>query len=239
MSRSPNQRPSVPGADIDAMLDAFFDREIDKADAQRLADALREDPRAARNFARTRWVVDSLRRTPESPDFTRTVLGRVNTRRSWLHPGMRRVVSFSRVAAVVALLGMLTIGLVARRTAPETVVLHARPAPLTNVVEQGGVEVADGLRSMLNAMRTVRGASSEAVGALTVRHERAEPAAAPRVSDEWSVIEVRTYIAPLDRPAPQFLRNFPAGDPADARTIWIRPPAGDAVEARTAQLRAG
>lgn len=225
------------------MLDAYFDREIDKDGVGRLSDTVRNDPRAARTFARTRWIVDSLRRTPEAPDFTHAVLARVHDRRAWLHPGVRRVVSLTRVAAVMALVGLLTIGLVARRNAPEAVVFNARPAPLTNVVESGGAEVADGLRSVILAVRTVRAAPSDAAGAIVIRNDRPQPAqrpaAAHEVDDIWSSIGVRTYVAPMDRPAPQFLRAFPADQPANARSIWLRPASSEPIEARAAHLRAG
>lgn len=212
--------------DVERLLDAMFAGELDDDGAERLSNAVLRNANAAKNVARTRWLIESLRKRPAAPDLTNRILADVGSRRPWASARVSRIVTIGRIAASFALLAALTGALVTRRMAPELVMPGATGGPLTNLVEHGGVEVADGVRTVLGVVRTFRPISvgGAEAGAYTVADRRAEPRlAAPTVWIDGEITHVPTPI------------RF---DPNQPRTIWLRAAPAEGVEARVALFRA-
>jgi hypothetical protein len=147
----------------DALLDAFFDGDLDDAGKRCLFDGMRNDPAAAERFARTMFAMEQLRRRPgaDAPDFSRAVLAEVDRRRRWLTPSARRAVQVGRLGAVAAILVVLAGGFIYKRNNPQSALLADRPAPLTSVVETSRIEARQGIRGMASAFAPIQGAVAE------------------------------------------------------------------------------
>lgn len=213
-------------AEVERLLDAMFADELDDAGADRLSDAVLCDANAARDAARTRWLIESLRKRPAAPDLTHNILDAVGARRPWATPRVARLVRIGRVAAVFALLAALSGALVARRVAPEVVMPGATGGPLTNLVEHGGVEVADGVRTVLGVVRTFRPVPAPGTDATAFTVGREQSAPAPGAYAVWHEGAVAIHPTPFRL------------EPNQPRTLWFRAAPSEGVEARVALFRA-
>lgn len=212
----------------DALLDAYFDGEMDDASRAALLDTLRVDHGLASEFARMTFVVDSIARPVSAPDLTSRILGETARRTrggAWISGRARMWVRVGRLAAAACLLLVLGVVLVARRNAPERFL--DRPTPLTKVVESGSVGTADALRGVASAFGVAKD---------TARRLGAEAANRPlittRASDQGSSYAV-AYPAPATDTAdgPQYLAVgwMPDRPPvATSRALWRRTVPGEA-----------
>lgn len=183
----------------DELIDAFFDGDLDDSGKRSLFDGLTRDASAAEKFARTMFLVESMRRPVEdkcdlpTPDFTRSVLSEVDRRRNWMAPRARRLVSFGRYAAAASLLVMLGGALIVRRANPDAVMLADRPAPLTNVVEISRMEATESFRGMASALEPIRGVVANFSAARCEATAPEAPCGAPA--------QMARFVAPTELPA--------------------------------------
>ncbi|MBL0920556.1 MAG: hypothetical protein IBJ10_00325 [Phycisphaerales bacterium] len=185
----------------DELIDAFFDGDLDDSGKRSLFDGLRNDPVAAERFARTMFVVESMRRPVETscelpaPDFTGSVLAEIDRRRRWMPARARRFVAFGRFAAAASLLLILGGAFVVRRANPDAVMLAERPAPLTHVMEVSRLEATQSFRGMASALEPIRGA----VATFASTGPRCEAPSDPaRCAGDVAVAQ---FVAPTELPA--------------------------------------
>lgn len=128
----------IDDARLDALLHAFFDKELDVEDSSDLFKGLRKSPRKAREFAETRRFVEELRRPVDAPDMTRDILAQVHAKRPWLRDRDVWGVRLGRLGLVAMLLLVLGGVLLQRRATPDAPVWNAGAAPLTELVRSSG-----------------------------------------------------------------------------------------------------
>jgi len=138
--------------DLERRIDALFDRELDSAARREVIGEVRHDAGACEEVARTQRIVSMLREPVESPDVTDDVLARVDRRRGFLTPRLRRMVTVGRLAAALGLVAIVGVTALARRWWPEATTLTPQPAPITAVVESGRADAADGLRTLMDSV---------------------------------------------------------------------------------------
>lgn len=222
----PDPRTAGRDAALDALVDAFFDGEMDAKSRESFFDTLRSDPAAARRFAETKWLIDGLRRDREtpSPDLIDEVLGEIDSRRSWLSPGARRLVSFGRLAVAASFLALLGAAFVVKREAPGALQLVEQPAPLTRVVDASRQQAADSVRTMTAAFEFVRSTaipapSGDDVAVLAWSGERVE-APAHRLALSPGAVRGSVFVVPSELPI-----ELPAGIGAGS-IRWVESEAG-------------
>lgn len=226
-SGSPEVSPPMSLPARDALLDAYFDGEMDDASRAALLDTLRVDHGLASEFARMTFVVDSIARPVSSPDLTAKILGETARRTrggAWTSGRARMWVSVGRLAAAACLLLVLGVVLIARRNAPERFI--DRPTPLTAVVESGSVETADALRGVASALDVAKD---------TARRLGVEAASRPLITthanDQGSSYAVAYPAAATDTAdGPQYLAVgwMPDRPPvATSRALWRRTVPGE------------
>jgi len=125
---------ALDDARLDALLNAFFDKELGADESGDLFKGLRKSPKKAREFAATRRMVEDLRAPVHAPDLTRDILAAVHQRRPWLRDRDVWGVRLGRLGLVAALLLVLGGVLLQRRATPDAPVWNAGPAPLTELV---------------------------------------------------------------------------------------------------------
>jgi hypothetical protein len=125
-------------ARLDALIDAFFDKDLDADRSGSLFKGLRADSAKAREFAATRRFVEELRVPVDSPDLTANILGSVHAQRPWLRDRDVWGVRLGRLGLVATLLLVLGGVLLQRRATPDAPVWNAGPAPLTDLVRSSG-----------------------------------------------------------------------------------------------------
>lgn len=82
-----------------------------------------------------RLVADSLRAEPiDAPDFTASILDRVDAQRAFLAPSVRRTIPWVRLGVLGGVATLALSAVLVLRYAPESVQLVDRPAPLSAVV---------------------------------------------------------------------------------------------------------
>jgi hypothetical protein len=140
VGNNPSGRPPRRGdeARLDALIDAFFDKDLDADRSGSLFKGLRADPAKAREFAATRRFVEELRAPVDGPDLTANILGSVHTQRPWLRDRQVWGVRLGRLGLVAMLLLVLGGVLLQRRATPDAPVWNAGPAPLTDLVRSSG-----------------------------------------------------------------------------------------------------
>lgn len=142
----------IPESQIDAMLDGDLTRDQSRDMFRRLMG----DPVAGRELAQTEAALEALRRPVTSPDFTRRILNEVDRRRAWLPAGGVRKLTAWRLAAAIALLGVLAGGFALQRTAPRAVALVDQPAPITDLARAVSYEAAGVFTPVQQTVRSIR-----------------------------------------------------------------------------------
>jgi hypothetical protein len=196
----------------EALLNAYFDGEMDEASRRSYVDSLAVDAGAAHEFAATAYVVEALRRGVDAPDLASRVLAETDRRAlrgAWLNGRTRTVVRVGRLAAAACLLVALGGALVARRQAPAAFDLAARPAPLTAVVVGGRAGAQQAVRNVAGAFETAL-AAARRVGELTTAAASAGHAVHPAGGEA-------VYVAW----APQRMNL------GSSRVVWLCPAAGE------------
>lgn len=238
------QRPANPAprriddARLDALLNAFFDKELSAEDSGDLFKGLRANPAKAREFAATRRAVEDLRRPVAAPDLTNAILDAVHAKRPWLRDRDVWGVRIGRLGLVAALLLVLGGVLLQRRATPDAPVWNAGPAPLTEFVRISGEatlrtrESAEAAIASLNAPRAFAFASGDEPVVFQARSmpDLASGAAQYRVSFKpdaaWHArtIEVRVRSVDAERGGIVTLNlTDPAASPMESTVVTFRP----------------
>lgn len=173
------RRPDKPAHLSDDVVDAFFDRSLEEASRDRFYASLRTDLKRCEQVARTQRALSMLRGPVECPDFTDDIMHRVNQRRAFLPPALRKMVTGGRtLVAASVLMGLL--GVVAiHRYAPDAARLAPEPRPVSALVESGCDSAAASAQQLAGSLNAVRAeaASLAAIGQNAV--SRVENPAAP------------------------------------------------------------
>lgn len=138
--------------DLERRIDALFDRELDATARRELIGEVRHNAGACEDVARTQRLVSLLREPVVAPDVTDDVLARVDRRRGFLTPRLRRMVTVGRLAAALGLISVVGVAALARRWWPEATTLTPQPTPITAVVESGRADAADGFRTLMDSV---------------------------------------------------------------------------------------
>lgn len=132
----------------DALVDAFFDRELDEASREHFFTAIRGDLRQCARVACTQRMLGALREPLATPDFTDAVMARVAQRRGFLPARLRRMVKVGRLIAAAVILAALLGVAILHRVAPDTVILADQPRPVSNVVTSSAHEATEGVQQI-------------------------------------------------------------------------------------------
>lgn len=149
-----SSRPS-DGPLTDAMVNAFFDRELSDGASEVFFSKLRSDLPKCAEVARMQRAISLLREPIESPDVSARVLSEVHRRRRFIPESLRRFVTAGRLAAAgVALAGVLGL-FVVERVSPGSLRLYPRSRPVSDVVARTTQEAARGVSSLVPGVKTV------------------------------------------------------------------------------------
>ncbi len=143
-------------ADLDAMIDSFFDRELDHESRRNLDAVLESQPRERDRFDTVQDLIDDLRRPVRAPDFTSSVLAEVGRRRPWMPAPLRRYVTAGRMGLAASFLVALAGAWMIERQTPGVYDLREQPAPLTQLVNAGRADAAAGLTALTGAVESLR-----------------------------------------------------------------------------------
>lgn len=147
------------------LVDTFFDRELDEGSRERFFGMLRADLSRCAQVAKTQRMISMLREPIEGPDLTGRIMATVSRRRGFLPERVRRMVTTGRLAAAACvLLGVLGLA-VARRMAPDALRLEPVSRPLSEVIESGKADAAEGVKHMAAVVAIHAPASSIALSA--------------------------------------------------------------------------
>lgn len=145
MSRT-NQRGDADAPNTRELLDAYFDGELDRADAPRLRRALREDPVLAEEFGRTSEAVSMLSQSGANSaldvDLSERVLARCEATRGYLNKRGRRFVLAGRSAVALTALAMVAGVVLWVRLTPPELRLPDSQRPLGVLLESGTTDAA-------------------------------------------------------------------------------------------------
>ncbi|TVQ62179.1 MAG: hypothetical protein EA378_06890 [Phycisphaerales bacterium] len=157
--------PRVPDAARipDDLVDAFFDRELDREAQRRMFDRLRGDPPRCEEITSTREMLRELRRKPDAPDLTGAILARVESRRAFLTPTWRKLVTTGRLAVAAGVLLGIGLAATAQRLWPEATTFRDQPAPLTGFVDSTRADASSSFRAL---ERTLGAAPRQIAGRL-------------------------------------------------------------------------
>ncbi len=207
------------GVDRDALLDAWFDREASPAEAARIRELMRQDPKLSETFARTQRAIAMLRRPTPTIDVSSAVLRRVHGRRRFLPERVRRVVTSGRAAVAAAMLaGLLTVAVI-ERSSPDAVSLTGRSTPVSAVMDVSQAELSQGARQLTEAICSLpRDLVQPAVEVAVVVQRRESPAYRLEVGNLQTVMLIGERGAAAAGP----LVTAGAGDPTLAINVRAR-----------------
>jgi hypothetical protein len=142
-----------PGEPVSpALVDAFFDRELDEGSRERFFKMLRSDLETCARVARTQRMLSQLREGIDAPDLTGRIMGELAARDRFLPARLRKLVKAGRLAvAACLLLGVLGVA-VAHRYRPEMFRLASEPTPVSDVISSGRSEAAAGVQVLAEAI---------------------------------------------------------------------------------------
>lgn len=143
-------------ARLDALLDAFFDKELSVDDSSSLFKGLRTSPKKAREFAATRRALEGLKDLDPAPDLADQILSAVDRQRPWLRDRDVWGVRIGRAGLVAALLLALGGTLMHRRATPDAQIWNPAPAPVTDLVRSSGEATSLTRESAQAAMISLR-----------------------------------------------------------------------------------
>jgi len=146
--------PPQPGRIPEALVDRFFDHELDEGSREEFFGMIRGDLARCAEVAKTQRIVSMLREPPRAPDLTHEIMGELRRRRSFIPARARRMIKAGRVAAAACVMLALLCVALTDRYAPGVLRLSSRPAPLSGVIRSGASELAVAVDSV-----TLRGAA--------------------------------------------------------------------------------
>lgn len=141
--------PPIP----DDLVDAFFDRELDEEARRRFTRNLDADPFRCERVAKTHRMLSMLRRGVRVPDQTDAILDRVDRVRGFVSPRGRVWIRAGRVAAAIAMLGLVAGAVMVRRSVPEIAEI-GMTTPVDDVA-CAAREDASGLTRFAHSVRTL------------------------------------------------------------------------------------
>jgi hypothetical protein len=151
----------------DHIVDRFFDRELTRREASGLFDSFRADPASARRFVQTQRMLDALKEPVRTPDFTRSILSRIDqaspeapllTRR-----GVRQV-RVGRLAAAAALVMLVGGAFVVQRLNPNVVEFGVQPeTPLGSLRSNMTGDATDAMNTLRQTARAIESTASSSV----------------------------------------------------------------------------
>lgn len=148
--------------ELEARIDALFDRELSLADRRALAHDLRAHPRHARGVVTTRRMLEALACPVEAPDFEAEILAAVARRRRFIPESLRRVVTLGRLAAAIGFVALVTAIVLTRREVPELAFTRT-PQPVTAVVDSTSAGAMEAVRGAADAVQAMQASPGKAV----------------------------------------------------------------------------
>lgn len=206
MKRFDGPNPKGPGRDDigagrvpDDLIDAILDGEVGREDTKALFAKLSADPEAAGDLNATRRAIGALREPVRAPDFTDRVLQTVGQKRGgWLSGRDRRLISFGRIAAGIAVVALIGGMYAMERARPGTLDVSGQPkavAGLTNSLSESSSQFAAELSNRTRQEMTRL--SNSAFGVVQLLNEPMEPATGTaRVVFEWPFDEAGEFSSP-------------------------------------------
>lgn len=151
----------VDGVIPDALVDQFFDNELDENARREFLRALPGDLDRCEDVARTRRMLDMFKAAPGTasvagPDLTGRIIASVDRKRGFASRHVRRVARVARLAIAASV--VLVVGAVATvdRVAPDATRLAPAPAPLTSALRESQAELASTLGSLTTTVDTIQ-----------------------------------------------------------------------------------
>lgn len=187
-NKGPGRDDFGAGRVPDDLIDAILDGEVGREDSKALFAKLSADPEAAGDLNATRRAIGALREPVRGPDFTDRVLQTVGQKRGgWLSGRDRRLVTFGRIAAGIAVVALIGGMYAMERARPGTLDVSGQPravAGLTNSLSESSSQFASDLSS--RTRQEMARLSDSAFGVVQLLNEPMEPApGTARVVFEW------------------------------------------------------
>ena len=170
----PDGLPVELERDLNAAIDRLLDGELSDEQRGGLFASLSRDPAAAAELAETQQMLTLLRSADPGPDLTQRILRETHRRRAFVSPAIRRQITVARVALAASLLlaaGALAV-LSNHGLKPS---LRERPAPVSTLIAQSESELTDSVRTLGEAIGTIRSIAASETAINTPPIER-EPA---------------------------------------------------------------
>lgn len=151
----------------DHIVDRFFDRELTRSEASGLFESFRADPASARKFVQTQRMLDTLKEPVRTPDFTRSILSRINeaTPEAPLlsRRGVRQI-RFGRYAAAAALVALIGGAFVMQRISPNVVELGgSEPTPFGELRSTVTGDASDAMNTIRETAKAIERTASSTV----------------------------------------------------------------------------
>jgi len=145
------------GAIPDAIVDRFFDNELDESARRAFLRSVPGDLDRCEEVAKTRRMLDMFKGTVvHGPDLTGKIIATVDRKRGFASRHVRRVARVARLAMAAGV--VLVVGAVAavERVAPDATRLAPAPAPLTSALRESQAELASTLGSLTMTVDTIQ-----------------------------------------------------------------------------------
>lgn len=145
------------GAIPDALVDRFFDNELDESARRAFLRSIPADLDRCEEVARTRRMLDMFKASVvQGPDLTGKIIATVDRQRGFASRHVRRVARVARLAIAAGV--VLVVGAVAavERVAPDATRLAPAPAPLTSALRESQAELASTLGSLTTTVDTIQ-----------------------------------------------------------------------------------
>lgn len=152
----------------DELIDALLDGDLAHEESRAAYEALRQNPAACEDLARTRYAIARLSTPVEAPDLTGAILQRVHHRRRFLAPRAARFVTTGRLAAAAAVIGTVALASFVQRHVPEARLAASEPAPVSRVVESSGLTAADRPELVAETVQTIQSSLASPVAKLSL-----------------------------------------------------------------------
>lgn len=141
---------------LDRLVDAYFDRELDLEQRRRLFDELSGDGDRCEDIARMQQILAQLRQTADPIDVTASVIARVDGRRSFLPAKVRSMIRAGRMAVAASILVALLGVVVLQRIAPDATRLGLEDTPVTSLIQNSSEELSEIATSLAGASESAR-----------------------------------------------------------------------------------
>lgn len=131
----PFREDDAPGRIPESLIDAVLDGSVDDRTRREVARALRHDPRRRQDVEETVEVIDAMRMPIECPDFSGTVLERLDRKHRFLPARVRRSLRQARLGLGLAAMVALVAVAGAQRFVPRLASIAPPPTPVSDVAQ--------------------------------------------------------------------------------------------------------